>query len=184
RQKAIVTDIKGTTRDWVSGYLIIEPLFLELIDTAGLDKELKIASNIDKKSQQKSTEILEAADLVLLVLDGNQPIYKPDKHLLEKTSQKKVLTVLNKSDLPFRLDAAKLPEKFSNCIKISAKNGMGIEKLRGKISELCEVKKIDWHLAVCITSRQEKLLAELINSKSKQSAISIIEELLNGRVCV
>ena len=82
RQKAIVTDIKGTTRDWVSAQCRIEPLYLELFDTAGLDK--KPEDVIERESQQKSIEILQQADLVLLVLDISQTAEQLDKSLLGK----------------------------------------------------------------------------------------------------
>jgi len=91
RQKAIVTDIKGTTRDWVSTRCKIAPLSVELIDTAGLDEKLSATSKetIEKLSQQKTAEVLEKADIVLLVLDSSQTADQLDEKLLEKIADKK-----------------------------------------------------------------------------------------------
>ena len=202
RQKAIVTDIKGTTRDWVSARCQIEPLALKLIDTAGLDEKLAATpkDTIEKAAQKKSAQILKQADLVLLILDNSQTNDQLDKHLLEKIAGKlvlseacpehsrraeaKVLTVLNKSDLPAKFDTGKLPKALANTVQISAKVGTGIENLAEKILQLCGVADFDLKTAICFTNRQENLLKQLKNVKSKQQAASIITELLNGQVSV
>lgn len=187
RQKAIVTDIKGTTRDWVSARCQIGPLSVELIDTAGLDEKLAATAKdtIGKAAQKKTAEILEEADLVLLVLDGSQPPDQLDDRLIKKTCDKKtvtVLTLLNKSDLPAKFDTAKLPEALGDTVQISAKFGTGIENLTGKIREACGVADFDLQQPVCFTARQEDLLEQLKQAKSKQQVASIITDLLNGQV--
>ncbi len=182
RQKAIVTDIKGTTRDWVSARCKIGPLSIELIDTAGLDKELAEIpeSVVEQASQRKTARILEDADMVLLVLDNSRPIGRIDDRLLDKITDKKLLTVLNKSDLPAKLDTGELPKVLENTVQISAKFETGIENLTQKIQQLAGVADFDLHTAVCITARQENLLKQLKNAKSKEQATLIITELLNG----
>jgi len=182
RQKAIVTNIKGTTRDWVSAGCRIGPLSVELIDTAGLDEKLIAApkETIEKLSQQKTAEVLKGADLVLLVLDSSQTAEQLDDLAPEKIADKKILTVLNKSDLPGRLDAGKLPQILGSTVQISAKFGTGIENLTEKIQQICGAADFDIKAAICFTSRQENLLEELKKTKSKQHAASIITELLNG----
>jgi len=183
RQKAIVTDIKGTTRDWVEAVCQIGSLSLRLIDTAGLDEKLPAPKDtIEKAAQKKSVQILEQADLVLLVLDNSQPNEQLDDRLSEKIADKLVLTCLNKSDLPAKFDTGKLPEILSNIVPISAKEGTGIENLIEKIRRICGVADFDLKTAVCFTDRQENLLNKLIDVKSKQQATSIITELLNGQV--
>ncbi len=184
RQKAIVTDIKGTTRDWVSARCKIGPLSIELIDTAGLDEEFAAAPErvVEKASQQKSVEILEQADLVLLVLDNSTTGDQLDDRFGEKIADKKVLTVLNKSDLSAKLDTHKLPQILADTVQISAKFGTGIENLTEKIQQLTGVTDFDLHAAVCFTHRQENLLKQLKNAESKQQAASIISELLNGQM--
>ena len=184
KQKAIVTDIKGTTRDWVSAVCQIGSLSVELIDTAGLGEKLTITPKdiIKKASQEKSVQILEEADLVLLVLDNSQTSEQLDGRLLEKIADKKILTILNKSDLPARFDADKLPQILTNTVQISAKFGTGIENLIQKIRQICGVVNFDLKLAVCITSRQENLVKQLSDAKSRSEAASIITELLNGQI--
>ncbi len=186
KQKAIVTDIKGTTRDWVSARCQIGSLSIELIDTAGLGEKLTILPKdiIEKASQEKSVQILQEADLVLLVLDNSQTSEQLDGRLLEKIADKKVLTVLNKSDLPTKFDAGKLPQILGNTVQISAKFGTGIENLLEKVLQLCGVADFDLKLAVCITGRQENLVKQLSYAKSRSKAASIITELLNGRLSV
>jgi tRNA modification GTPase len=186
RQKAIVSDIKGTTRDWVSARCQIESLSIELIDTAGLDEKLESvpAGTVAKAAQEKTVEILERADLILLVLDNSQPENPIDGRLLKKIADKKILTILNKSDLPARFDTGKLPKILSDTIQISAKFGTGIETLIQKILQICGVADFDLLASVCFTDRQENLLKKLKNTTSKQDATTIISELLNGQVRV
>jgi tRNA modification GTPase len=183
RQKAIVTDIKGTTRDWVSAECRIGPVCVELIDTAGLDEELGAkADDIEKSSQETAAELLEEADLVLLVLDSNQPAEQLGGQLIERIVGKKVLSVLNKSDLPCRLDAKVLPEGLSRTVQISAKLGTRIDELVGKIQQLLGVADFDLGNSVCFTIRQQKLLEQLKGAESKAQVSSIIGKLLKGKV--
>ena len=185
RQKAIVTDIKGTTRDWVSARCQIGPLSVKLIDTAGLDEKLQgTQDNIDESAQKKTVEILERADIVLLVLDNSQPAEELDVRLLERITDKQIITVLNKSDLPTKFDAGRLPETLSNPVQISAKEGTGIEYLSEKIIKTVGAADFDLREPVSFTSRQENLLIQLTNAKSKQQTASIITELLNGQLRV
>jgi tRNA modification GTPase len=186
RQKAIVTDIAGTTHDWVSAQCRIGPLSVELIDSAGLDEKLTLISGdtIEKISQQKSVEMLEKADLVLLVLDNNQINNPLDESVLEKIADKKIITVLNKSDLPAKFDTGKLPQVLANTVQISAKFGTGIETLLKKIQQDCGVTDFDFKTAVCFTPRQQNLLKQLKKTKSRQQAVSIITELLNAPLSV
>jgi tRNA modification GTPase len=130
RQKAIVTGIKGTTRDWVEATCRIGSLSVNLIDTAGLDPGLSGPEpRISEAAQERTAELLEQADLVLLVLDGSKPADELDEELLDRISGKRIITVLNKSDLPAKLDISRLPRFLSEPIRISAKEGMGMEYL-------------------------------------------------------
>jgi len=185
RQKAIVTDIKGTTRDWVEAACRIGPLCLRLIDTAGLDEELASGQDdVDEAARKKTTEILEQADLVLLVLDGSRPADEFDNQMTKIINDKKVITVLNKSDLPARFNINQLPPILSNALQISAAQGAGIESLKEEIQLTLGTPDFDSHQPACFTGRQEDLLRKLCKAKSKQQAASIITELLKGRLSV
>jgi len=185
RQKSIVTDIKGTTRDWVTAQCRIDSLSLELIDTAGLDEiPPDLPDNIEKTAQKKSIETLEQADLILLVLDNSRETEELDTQPIERFADRKIITVLNKSDLPAKFDTGKLPSFLSNTVKISAKTGYGIEKLIEKILQITGTADFDLRNAVCFTDRQENLLKKLTTAESKEQAVAIITELLNGGLCV
>jgi len=180
KQKAIVTDIKGTTRDWVSSKCKIGAIVAEIIDTAGLDEQFAQINDesIESQAQKKSLEILQKADLVLLVLDGNQSNSQFNENIVKKIADKKILTVINKSDLPAKLEVSR-PEEF---VQISAKSGTGIENLLKKIQRSLGVVGFDLGSAVCFTDRQQRLVKKLAESKSKDEAVSAITELLNGGI--
>lgn len=109
--KAIVTDIAGTTRDLVEGQIHIGPAQFNLIDTAGLRKS---SDAIEQIGIEKTQEKLAQAQLVLLILDGSQPLTKEDEDLLEQTKDKNRLIIYNKKDVK--------SEKHPNGIWISAQN--------------------------------------------------------------
>jgi tRNA modification GTPase len=180
KQKAIVTDIKGTTRDWVSSKCKIGTIAVEIIDTAGLDEQFAQINDdsIESQAQKKSLEILQKADLVLLVLDGNQSNNKFIENFVKKTADKKILTVINKSDLPAKLEV----DKTKEAVPISAKLGTGIENLIKKIQQSLGATGFDLGSAVCFTDRQHRLVKRISESESKDEAVSAITELLNGQI--
>jgi tRNA modification GTPase len=175
KQKAIVTDIRGTTRDWVSSKCKIGAIVAEIIDTAGLDV---VGDTLDEQAKEKTTEILQKADLVLLVLDGSQSNNQFSEDHTEELGGKKILTVINKSDLPVKLQVNKSEET----VQISTKLGTGIENLLEKIQQSLGVMGFDLGSAVCFTDRQQRLVKKLAESKSKDEAVSAITELLNGEI--
>lgn len=184
RQKAIITNIAGTTRDWVSAQIQIEPLAVTLIDTAGLDGNFStnLYTAADRAAQEKTRQLMQKADMTLLVLDNSQSADQLDDSLLKAISNKKVVTVLNKVDLLARFDTAKLPQNLTDTVQVSAKLGIGLDKLTEKICRVCGVADFDPKTTVCFTDRQENLLRQLATVKSKQQAAPIISELLNGQL--
>ena len=182
KQKAIVTDISGTTRDWVGARCKIGPLSVELIDTAGLDEALDGTAGgaIEQASQQKAVELLEKADLILVVLDSSIADNRLSERLVKAIAGKRVLTVLNKSDLDRGFDARKLPQLFQRNVLISAKYGAGIDNLSKTIVHLCGAVDFDPRAAVCVTARQEELVVQLHKAESPKQAASVINELLNA----
>jgi len=183
KPKAIVANVKGTTRDWISAECRLDPLSLTLIDTAGLYNEHQDV--VGKMSREKTAQFLEKADLVLLVLDNSAAENNIDRRVLEKIAGGKIITVLNKSDLPAEFDMAGLPESLANTvIRISAKFGTGIENLLQKIKETLGAVNFDLKQPLCFTARQENLLTHLQKARSKKQAIPLITELLNGRLNV
>jgi tRNA modification GTPase len=192
KQKAIVTDIAGTTLDYVSAECRIGRLRAEIIDTAGL-RELRIENSklrtskkmqrtIEREAQKRSAMIIGEADLVLLILDNSKREFELDAQVMKKIQSKPVIAVLNKSDLAERFDAGGMPKGLRDVVKISSKTGEGIDKLIETIIEKFEVNRFDTQRAVCANKRQERLLRQIKEAGSKKKAIDIISELLNGRV--
>jgi len=184
RQKAIVTDIRGTTRDWISAQCNIGSLAVELFDTAGLDEDLAAPAenSIDKMARQATVELLHDAGLVLLVLDNSRPCDQLDKAIIDTLAGKNVLTVLNKCDLRGQFDTAELPENLQTTSEISAKFGTNIESLFVAVEHITGTADFDLHQPVCITDRQTALLKRLTTAKAANQMFSVITELLNGQV--
>jgi tRNA modification GTPase len=135
--RAIVTEMPGTTRDVIEEYLNIEGLPLKIMDTAGIRSVEDIA---EKEGVRRSLQSMEDADLVLLLLDGSEELHRTDKELMSKSENKKRIVVINKSDLPQKIIPPRPPLKKggwgdyrNNLITISAKQGTGLEVLRKDI---------------------------------------------------
>lgn len=183
REKAIVTGIRGTTRDWVSAEIHIPPLAVTLIDTAGLDSELA-AGDIDRTAQRKSIEILERADLILLVLDLSRPSEQLGDDLMHVLAGRRVVTVLNKADLPRQINSERLPEQLGPRVPVSAKLGTGIEDLIRAVHRACDVAEFPSDRVVAFTERQSRLLDALQHAGSKSKVAIIVTELLEGQIPV
>ncbi|MBN2590438.1 MAG: 50S ribosome-binding GTPase [Sedimentisphaerales bacterium] len=180
KQKSIVTDISGTTRDWVTAQCQIESLSLELIDTAGLDDNLStISKSIDNAAQNKALELINEADLILLVLDNSRDI-EFNYSVFHNYKRKTIITVLNKSDLPQKFNKSRLPDFLSNTIQISAKNQTGSEGLLSSIRQTLGLINFNLHTPICFNDRQLSLLKKLKLLESKQRAATIMNELLNN----
>jgi tRNA modification GTPase len=179
REKAIVTDIKGTTRDWISAEIHIPPLAATVIDTAGLDLTVAHADT-DKLAQARTLEMLHQADLILLVLDIAQPATQLTPDLLANLTGKEILLVLNKTDLPPRLDTSQLPAHLSQPIPISAAQPTGLEDLIGAVHRRLRVTNIDPQIPIAFTPRQRDILHKLATAPSRPVAPSLISELSEG----
>ena len=161
--KAIVTDVKGTTRDIVEGNIIVGGVKLNLIDTAGIRESNDV---VEKIGIEKSLNLIDGAELVLLVLDGSEELTEEDKFLLYKTKDKKRIVIMNKDDLESNNTYNK------DVIKISAKAGIGIEKIKERIKELFNVGAfLSKNLTFFTNVRQITLL---------KSAIESLEEVEKG----
>lgn len=129
-EKAIVTDIAGTTRDVITEFANIGGVPLELIDTAGIRETEDVVEKIGVERSQKA---LEEADLVLLVLDASSPLTPKDLELLELSSATNRIILLNKTDLPEKIEIEKLPKDF---IRISALKNENLDAVEKQIRAL------------------------------------------------
>ncbi len=128
--KAIVTDIAGTTRDIVEGTITLDGMLLNFIDTAGIRKT---ENEIEKMGVKKSLQKIDDADLVLMVLNSNEALTKEDEDILNDIKDKRKLFVLNKNDLEKRIDENKLNGVIVHTNTLSKE---GIDKLLNKIKDL------------------------------------------------
>lgn len=134
RDRAIVTNIAGTTRDVIEEYVNVRGIPLKLIDTAGIHQTEDIVEQI---GVSKSREILHAAELVILVLNGNEVLTDEDHILLNETLNMKRIVVINKSDLPFvDIDEKVLGNDTSPVVRLSAKLSQGLGALEDTIYDL------------------------------------------------
>lgn len=138
-EKAIVTDIPGTTRDIVEGSINLDGNILNLIDTAGIRTSSDVVEQI---GVNKSLKQIEEADLIILVLNNNEELTKEDKELLDLTKTKKRIIVINKNDLEPKL---KLPKQIENIVYTNTITEEGITNLKTKIKEMFDLGKIDYN---------------------------------------
>ena len=129
-EKAIVTDIEGTTRDVIEEYVNIKGVPLKLIDTAGIRETDDL---VEKIGVERSKKALEEADLVLLVLNSAEKLTDQDRTLLEISQNSNRLILLNKTDLPEQIETDQLPE---DCIKISVIKNQNIDVIEERINKL------------------------------------------------
>jgi len=185
REKAVVTDVKGTTRDWISAAIHLPLLAATVIDTAGLDADLVSPDEaVDQAAQAKSVEVLLRADVVLLVLDRSRSMAPLGNGLSDVLVDKRVLMVLNKTDLPARFDPGDVPDWSGPVVSISARQDAGLDKLIDGIQHVCGVMAFDTTLPIAFTSRQRRLLERLATVSSCPEATAIIRELLEGPLSV
>ena len=175
-EKAIVTDIAGTTRDIVEGTIIINGVKLDLIDTAGIRKTDDIVESI---GVNKSLETINKADLILLVLNNNEELTEYDKEILDNVKDKKHIIIINKIDLEPKIEEI----KDNNIIKISALNNKGIEELKNKITEMYNLEEIESKDATYLTNARglsllrqaEEVIKEVNKGINNQEPIDMIE---------
>ena len=158
--KAIVTNIAGTTRDIVEGQISINGILLNMIDTAGIRETEDI---IEAIGVEKSLKIMEEADLILLMLNNNEELTKDIKDIIDKISNKKYLILINKIDLENKLNKEELKVDKDRIIELSITKNKGLDELKEKIQELFKLNELE-----------TKDLTYLSNSRS----ISIIKKCL------
>lgn len=157
-EKAIVTNVPGTTRDIVEGTIILDNVILNIIDTAGIRESDDI---VEKIGIEKSLAIINEADLVIFILNNNEKITAEEKELLEKLKDKKKIIVINKIDLENKLDKSIL----DNYIEISAKENIGIEKIKDEIKRLFNLGELEASdLTYMSNARSISLLGKSLNN--------------------
>ena len=135
-EKAIVTNIPGTTRDTIEVKINLNNITLNLIDTAGIRDTNDI---VEKIGVQKSIEKLEQAQLVLLILDGSRDLEEEDYNLLEQSKNKPRVILINKSDLPQKISA----DQIENAVVVSAYDVNSIDIIENAISKQIQLEGLE-----------------------------------------
>lgn len=169
--RAIVTEIAGTTRDTIEEYVTIKGIPLKLIDTAGIRDTSDVVENI---GIEKSKKAIDEAELVLLILDATSDLTAEDRALLDLIKDKKHIVLINKIDAGSKVSEADLDD--DNIIRISIKNGDGLDLLESKIENMFELCALDSENDVVLTnSRHQALIL-----KAKEGIINALNSAKNG----
>ena len=156
-EKAIVTNIAGTTRDIVEGQTIINGIKINFIDTAGIRNTTDV---VEKIGVEKSKQMISKADLNILILNNNEPLTNEDKELLELIKTKPSIIFSNKNDLETKLDLDQMP----NVVQGNTLSLEGIKDLKQKIIEYFNLEKIEVKDATYLTNaRQNALIKNTIS---------------------
>ena len=166
-ERAIVTDIEGTTRDVLEETIKLGGLNLNVVDTAGIRQTEDL---IEKIGVDKALEYAETADLIIYVVDASRSLDENDEKIINMISDKKSIVLLNKSDIDTVISAEHIKEKVSNIpiISISAKEERGIKDLEDKVKEMFLKGDISFNDQVYISNvRQKNALLEALESMKK-----------------
>lgn len=175
-EKAIVTDVPGTTRDIVEGSLIVSGIPLNIIDTAGIRKT---EDTVEKIGVEKSLKIIDTSDLLIYILNNNEEITEEEKEILEKTKIKKRIIVVNKIDLKTKLNK-KLLDSY---IEISVKENIGIDKIKDEIKRLFNIGEISTNdmtylsnaRSIALLKKSLNNINDAINEINNNNPIDIVE---------
>ncbi|MGE5677742.1 MAG: tRNA uridine-5-carboxymethylaminomethyl(34) synthesis GTPase MnmE [Pseudomonadota bacterium] len=171
--RAIVTEVPGTTRDIIEEYLNIGGILIRLIDTAGIRETSDI---VEKIGVERTKEAISKADLVILVLDASDELLPEDMEIIDLVRNKKVIAALNKIDMGLVLNREQLDALFGkdNIIEMSAKNRYGIEGLEERIKELVFQGRLSINKNTMVTNIRHKDLLDKAD-ENVGKAISSIE---------
>lgn len=175
-EKAIVTNIPGTTRDIVEGSIVLDGIVLNIIDTAGIRKSDDI---VEMLGVEKSLDIIDKSDLIIYILNNNEELTEEEKELLEKLEDKKKIIVINKIDLESKLDKKVL----DNYIEVSVKENKNINKIKEEIKRLFSIGEIEANdmtylsnaRSISLLNKSLKSINEAIEEIKLNSPIDIVE---------
>lgn len=167
-EKAIVTDIEGTTRDTVEGSITINGVALNIIDTAGIRETEDV---VEKLGVEKSLKLILEADLVILVLNNNEELSEEDKKILEACKEKKTIVVINKNDLERKINVEKI--QYKNIIYTNTVDLGGIDSLKEKITELFNLNELEHEDYMYLSNVRQISLAKEANYILEEVEIGI-----------
>lgn len=159
-ERAIVTDIEGTTRDSIEETINIDGFPINIIDTAGIRKTDEI---VEKIGIDRAIKIANDSDVVIAIIDVSRQLNEDDKMILDLASKKDSIIILNKMDLEKKVDIKKIEKEFDDIIKVSILNNEGLDEiidmLRKRVNKVKETKTND---IIIIHERQKEIIKETI----------------------
>ena len=159
-ERAIVTDIEGTTRDSIEETINIDGFPINIIDTAGIRKTDEI---VEKIGIDRAIKIANDSDVVIAIIDVSRQLNEDDKMILNLASKKDSIIILNKMDLEKKVDIEKIEKEFDDIIKVSILNNEGLDEiidmLRKRVNKVKETKTND---IIIIHERQKEIIKETI----------------------
>ncbi|MBE6148780.1 MAG: tRNA uridine-5-carboxymethylaminomethyl(34) synthesis GTPase MnmE [Firmicutes bacterium] len=167
-EKAIVTDVAGTTRDLVEGVISLNGIEVKLIDTAGIHETDDL---VEKIGVEKSVNLISEADVVLLVLDGSRPLDSEDRQLLEKSKRENTIIFINKNDQHQYLNL----EGYGNIVYGNTVTPDGLDDLKEKLLDMFNINDINKDLTYLSNARQ----IDLVN-KANEALKTANNSLLSG----
>ena len=168
-EKAIVTDIEGTTRDIIEGTISLNGIKLDLIDTAGIRETNDVVESIGVK---KSFEYIEKADLILFLVNNNEELTQYDREILQKIKEKNYILIINKIDLPKKININSINE-IKNCVEISTINDIGIDQLKKRIIDMYNLEEIEGKDITYLTNARGIALMKICLDSIKDIKIGI-----------
>ena len=175
-ERAIVTDIEGTTRDTIEEYISIDGVPLKIIDTAGI----RDASDaVEKIGVEKAIEIAKKSDIVIAIFDISRELNKEDKDILKLLEDKNSIILLNKIDLDRKIDIESIKAVNKPIVEISTKTREGLEELYSEISKLFKLKEIASTGEVIVSNNRHKYLI-----KKALENVKICKETVNNNLPV
>lgn len=161
REKSIVTNIAGTTRDVVEDTVLVGNVMLKLSDTAGIrDTD----NEIEKIGVQKTFDKINGAGLVIALFDNNEVLNSEDIDLINKIKDMPCIAVINKIDLEDKIDKKYITDNIENVVYISAKQQDNIEELRNMIEKIAGTEGFDPSAGIIANERQRNAIRNAVNS--------------------
>lgn len=161
REKSIVTNIAGTTRDVVEDTVLVGNVMLKLSDTAGIrDTD----NEIEKIGVQKTFDKINGAGLVIALFDNNEELNSEDIDLINKIKDMPCIAVINKIDLEDKVDKKYITDNIENVVYISAKQQDNIEELKNMIEKIAGTEDFDPSAGIIANERQRNAIRNAVNS--------------------
>ncbi len=170
QNRAIVNEVPGTTRDVLEEYLNIAGVPLKILDTAGIRHSHDV---VEQEGVRRSIAAIGSADIVLLVLDGSQPLTAEDQRVMDEVKGKHVIAIINKSDLSRKLEQLNEPQVQ---VSVSCRSGEGLDSLKRAISDQVKQGTINSREHVWAVNQRHKTALE----QTKASLQKALESITSG----